>query len=526
VSLRQIGTSYAISIEHPKTGDVEIIGTIGSGNVFSECHEGAIYLHHGRQFLVTRLDRDERVVSVRAVKSPHYTRAISEKQTEILTRERSRPGGAFRVVEGRVKVTKTITGFERRRIRGQDLLGTEPLDLPPTSFETVGIWLEFPDEIPQALETAGRHVMGGIHASEHAALSLFPLFALCDRHDVAGISYTRHPQIGHAAVFFYDGQPGGVGLAASMFDRIEVLLDATCDLISDCPCDDGCPACVHSPKCGSGNRPIDKAAAVMTLRLLLARDPLPARRKAGDPLADSPTIEDPAPQPEAATAHRVIFFDLETQRSAAEVGGWHNAHLMRVALAVIYDTQTEQFETFHENDVHRLIERLGEADLVVGFNIISFDYAVLRGYTDADLSALPTFDMLAAIHQRLGYRLALGHLAEETLGASKGADGLQSLVWWKEGRVDEIEQYCRQDVKLLVDLLDHASEHGHLCFRTKRGDRVRLPAPWHIPELVEHAHARPAKTTIQADRPRARSKSQRKPSSGVAGQPAAPRTNS
>ncbi|MCH8084481.1 MAG: DUF1998 domain-containing protein, partial [Myxococcales bacterium] len=525
VSLRQIGTSYTISIEDAKTDKAELIGTIGSANVFSECHEGAIYLHHGRQFLVTRLDRDEHAVSVRPVNSPHYTRALSEKQTEILSRARSRPAGNFRVVEGRVKVTKTITGFERRRIRGQDLLGTETLDLPPTSFETVGIWLEFPDEIPQALEAAGRHVMGGIHASEHAALSLFPLFALCDRHDVAGISYTRHPQIGHAAIFFYDGQPGGVGLAASMFDRVETLLDATCDLISDCPCDDGCPACVHSPKCGSGNRPIDKTAAVMGLRLLLARDPLPQRRETGSLPAKVPTIEDPAPQPETPAAHRVIFFDLETQRSAKEVGGWHNAHLMRMALAVIYDTQTEQFETFLENDVHRLIERLGEADLVVGFNIISFDYAVLRGYTDADLSALPTFDMLVAIHQRLGYRLALGHLAEETLGASKGADGLQSLVWWKEGRVDEIERYCRQDVSLLVDLLRHASEHGHLCFRTKRGDRVRLPAAWQIPELVERAHARPTEAANDADRLRRRTKPQRKRSGGAANRTPAPRTN-
>lgn len=525
VSLRQIGTSYTICIENSKTDKVEIIGTIGSANVFSECHEGAIYLHHGRQFLVTRLDRDEHVVSVRPVNSPHYTRAISEKQTEILTRARTRPGAGFRVVEGRIKVTKTITSFERRRIRGQDLLGTETLDLPPTSFETVGIWLEFPDEIPQAIETAGLHVMGGIHASEHAALSLFPLFALCDRHDVAGISYTRHPQIGHAAIFFYDGQPGGVGLATSMFDRVEALLDATCDLISDCPCDEGCPACVHSPKCGSGNRPIDKIAAVATLRLLLGRDPLPQRRKAGSLPTEAATIADSAPQPETPAAHRVIFFDLETQRSAAEVGGWHNAHLMRMALAVIYDTQTEQFETFFENDVHRLIERLGEADLVVGFNVISFDYAVLRGYTDADLCALPTFDMLAAIHQRLGYRLALGHLAEETLGASKGGDGLQSLAWWKEGRVDEIERYCRQDVSLLVDLLRHASEHGYLCFRTKRGDRVRLPAAWQIPELVERAHARPAEAKREAERRRPRAGSQRKRPSGKADRTTAPHTN-
>jgi DEAD/DEAH box helicase domain-containing protein len=221
----------------------------------------------------------------------------------------------------------------------------------------------------------------------------------------------------------------------------------------------------------------------------------------------------------------VLFFDLETQRSAAEVGGWHNAHLMRIALAVLYDTQTEQFETFHENDVHRLIERLGEADLVVGFNLISFDYAVLRGYTDADLSALPTFDMLAAIHQRLGYRLALGHLAEETLGTSKAGDGLQSLTWWKEGRVDEIERYCRQDVSLLVDLLGHASEHGHLYFRTKRGDRVRLPAPWQIAELVERAHARPAQETSPLDRPRSRGESRSKRSSAATSPATAPRTN-
>jgi len=526
VSLRQIGESYAISVEDPKTRDAEIIGTIGSANVFSECHEGAIYLHHGRQFLVTRLDRDERVVEVRAVSSPHYTRAISEKQTEILERRRSRPAGNFRVVEGRVKVTKTITGFERRRIRGQDLLGTEPLDLPPTSFETVSIWLEFPDEIPQALESAGRHVMGGIHASEHAALSLFPLFALCDRHDVAGISYTRHPQIGHAAVFFYDGQPGGVGLAASMFDRVEVLLDATCDLIADCACDEGCPACVHSPKCGSGNRPIDKAAAVMALRLLLARDPLPERRAPTEPADEPASVEPPTESIEAPASHRVIFFDLETQRSAQEVGGWHNAHLMRMALGVIYDTHTEQFETFHENDVHRLIERLGEADLVVGFNVIDFDYAVLRGYTDADLSALPTFDMLAAIAQRLGYRLALGHLAEETLGTSKGGDGLQALAWWKEGRVDEIEHYCRQDVSLLVDLLHHAEEHGYLYFRTKRGDRVRLPARWQIAELVEHAHAQPAKASRPRDRQSSRGRSPSKRTRAAAGhQPAVPPRN-
>jgi DEAD/DEAH box helicase domain-containing protein len=501
VRLRQIGSAYTIAIDGgQEDSPARVIGTIGASNVFSECHEGAIYLHRGRQYCVTELDRDELTVWVRAVNVPFYTRALSDKQTEILSRDRTRPAGNFCLVQGRVKVTTTVTGFERRRMRGQELLGTEPLELPPTSFETIGIWIEFPDEIPQALEDAGRHVMGGIHASEHAALSLFPLFALCDRHDVAGISYVRHPQTKRAAIFLYDRVSGGVGLAASLFDRIEVLLDATCELIADCPCEDGCPACCHSPRCSNGNRPIDKQAAVQALRLLLARDPLPALREKPVSVVEAaePDAEETS---DAPPEFRVVCFDLETQRSAQEVGGWHNAHLMRVALAVIHDSTTGRFQTFAENEVHALVETLHEADLVVGFNIAQFDYSVLRGYTDADLTALPTFDMLSAIHQRLGYRLPLGHIAEETLGVPKSGDGLQSLAWWKEGRVDEIERYCRQDVALLRDLLEHAQNHGYLCFRTKAGDRVRLPAPWKIPEIVERARARPVEATRR--RPRA-----------------------
>jgi DEAD/DEAH box helicase domain-containing protein len=489
VSLRQIGASYAIALDGERSERPEVVGSIGSGNVFSECHEGAIYLHRGRQYLVTELDTDHRNVWVRAVDAPYYTRAISQKETSILTRDRSRPMGNCKVVQGRLKVTTTITGYERRRVRGQDLLGTEPLELPPTSFETVGIWFEFPDEIPRAVEAAELHVMGGIHASEHAALSLFPLFALCDRHDVAGISYVRHPELKRAAFFLYDGIPGGVGIAAGLFERTESLLEATLQMIADCECEEGCPACVHSPKCGSGNRPIDKAAAVQTLRLLLAHDPLPAIdfEAEADAAVEATSLAET--EPDAAAAARVLYFDLETQRSAAEVGGWHNAHLMRLALAVVYDSHTQEFETFHEADVAALIERLAAADLVVGFNVNRFDYQVLRGYTERDLEALPTFDMLDAIHQRLGFRLALAHLGEETLGHGKSADGLQSLEWWKQGRIDLIEAYCRDDVALLRDLLLYAETHGHLRFRTRNGERVRLPAPWKIPELLEEIRA-------------------------------------
>jgi DEAD/DEAH box helicase domain-containing protein len=463
-----------------------VIGTIGAGRVFSECHVGAVYLHRGRQFLVTDLDLDGQRVRVRAVDAPFFTRALSDKETEILSRDAARPAGHFRLLRGRLRVTTRVTGFERRRIHGQDLLGSEPLDLPPTSFETTGLWLEIPDEIPAALRAAAGHPMGALHAVEHAALALFPLFALCDRHDVGGITTLAHPQVGRAAIFLYDGHPGGLGLCTSLWERVESLLEATLERVRDCGCETGCPACVHSPRCGNGNRPIDKAGAERALRLLLAHEPLPRAEREPQP--------EPAPAPALAVVPapppRLVFLDLETQRAAEEVGGWHNAHLMRVSLAVTWDGDPGRFETWRERDVHALLARLAEADLVVGFNVLRFDYRVLGAYAAHDLARLPTFDLLEAIRERIGFRLPLGHLAEENLGAPKSGDGLQALAWWKEGRLDLLETYCRRDVELLRDLFERAVAQGHLLFRTRAGERVRVPTPWTLGALLERARAR------------------------------------
>jgi DEAD/DEAH box helicase domain-containing protein len=183
------------------------------------------------------------------------------------------------------------------------------------------------------------------------------------------------------------------------------------------------------------------------------------------------------------------------------VGGWHNAHLMRVALAVTWDARAGRFETFREADVHALLARLAEAELVVGFNVLGFDYRVLRGYTDRELERLPTFDVLEAVRERIGFRLPLGHLAEENLGVAKGGDGLQSLQWWREGRIAEIEEYCRQDVALLRDLFERGRAQGHLLFRTRDGERVRIPTPWQLADLLERARVRAA-TPLSAGRGR------------------------
>ncbi|HKJ24066.1 MAG TPA: DEAD/DEAH box helicase [Myxococcota bacterium] len=493
VSLRNVGSAWTIETRASGEEKPRAIGSIGGGLVHAECHEGAIYLHLGRQFLVTRLDEAEQTVTVRPVEVPWYTRALSDKETEVLSRDRARPAGNFRLVEGRVRVTTHVRGYERRRVHGQDLLGSEPLDLPPRAFETRGVWLEIPDEVPAALETEKRHPMGGLHGIEHAALALFPLFALCDRLDVAGITTTRHAQLGRAAIFLYDGHPGGVGLVSSLFDRFETLLEATLERIAGCECEEGCPACIHSPRCSNGNRPLDKAGSVRALRLLLGHEPLPEIVEAAAPATDA-VSEGAAPEAAPGSldvpAPRVVFFDLETQRSAADVGGWHNAHLMRMALAVTWDSRSGAFRTFREAEVEGLLAQLAEADLVVGFNVVRFDYRVLRGYTDRDFGALATFDMLDAIHARLGYRLSLAHLAEETLGAGKSGDGLQSIAWWREGRHDLVESYCRRDVEILRQLFEHATRTGHLIFRTRDGERVKLPARWSLEELVETAAAK------------------------------------
>ena len=358
-------------------------------------------------------------------------------------------------------MTTRITGFERRRVHGQELIGSETLELPPSSIETTGIWLEIPDEIPAALRAANLHPMGGLHAVEHTALSMFPLLALCDRHDVGGITTLAHPQVGRAAIFLYDGAPGGMGLATSLFDRVETLLEATLERVRDCPCEEGCPACVHSPKCGNGNRPIDKAGALRALALLLAHESLPRlERRAQERARRASSIDRAGRDRGGGAAPRLLRHRDPAQRRGgrrlaqrAPDARRARGHLGRARRALRDLARARRT---------RLLARLAEADLVVGFNVRGFDYQVLRGYTETDPGALPTFDLLDAIRDRIGFRLPLGHLAEENLGVAKGADGLQSLAWWKEGRVDEIENYCRRDVELLRDLF---------------GTRGRAPAP-------------------------------------------------
>ncbi len=486
VSLRQAGESYTIldaGADPPRR-----IGSVGGGRVLAECHPGAIYLHRARQYRVSRLDMEKRNVYVERCRDPYYTMINAEKDTEILEVLSSRPEGNFLVRYGRLKVTERIKGFQKRGISGGELLSTHPLELPPQVFETTGFWIEIPAGVSRGVTADGGHFMGGIHAVEHASIAIFGLFVLCDRNDIGGICFTEHPQVGGPAIFIYDGYPGGVGIAHGGYGRIGELLDAARRLIGECDCESGCPSCIHSPKCGSGNKPLDKQAAVAVLEMLLGIRNLPVDDEAESekPVDEQPPEREDEPPPERLfpKGKKIYVFDLETQRSAEEVGGWRNKHLMRVSCAVLQDAATGELLSFTENDVDRLLELLSEADLVVGFNVVDFDYNVLRAYSARELTKIKTFDILADIHGRLGRRISLGALASATLGEPKSADGLQAIRWYRDGQLEKVIDYCGQDVILTGRLFEFGLRNGYLLYEHREAGLVRLKVDWELNDIL------------------------------------------
>ncbi len=473
LDLRGSGQTFVIR----NTSDGSALGEIDFMRCFKECHPGAVYLHRGRTWLINDLDLDTHEVSAVRKKVNYFTRTMGCKTTEILKIYHTTEMYNFRVSFGYLRVTDTVTGFQRRLVAGQKLISTEQLDLPPLVFETEGLWIEIPETVQKRIEREQYHFMGGIHALEHGAISIFPLLVLCDRNDVGGIAHQFHEQLSRAAVFIYDGYPGGVGLARKAFEKIDELLYLTRKTIVDCPCELGCPSCVHSPKCGSGNRPIDKQSALEILASLLKKS---HNHTAGEHSVKIAPEEFRVLGPEKKIAKkeapaRYGVFDVETKRSAAEVGGWHRADRMGISVAVLYDSVSDSFKTYIEKDIPDLIRDLQAFDLVVGFNNKRFDNKVLSAYTVFNLASLPTLDIMEVITNRLGYRLSLDRLAEHTLGVKKSASGLQALQWYKEGKIDEIASYCRKDVKITRDIFLFGLENSYLLFKNKAGSIVRLP---------------------------------------------------
>ncbi|MBF0467617.1 MAG: DEAD/DEAH box helicase [Desulfamplus sp.] len=540
VGLRGSGNTIPIFIENTR----QPLGDIDWYRSFFETHEGAVYLHSGETFIVNKLDLERQSVQVVREDVSYYTRARSDKSTQILEIIDKQSIWNTEVGFGRLMVTTRVTGYERKMVHDQKSMGIIPLELPPITFETQGLWIEVPETVREHMESDNLHFMGGLHAVEHAIIGILPLLVMADRNDFGGISIPWHPQTGKASVFIYDGVPGGIGLSRKAFVECSIMLEKTLNVISSCRCETGCPGCVHSPKCGSGNRPIDKSAALGMLenmrQLKTGLSSLKNKEKKIEPSSpdkkeeyllpkqdDSLAVKEiaapfaktfiagiksrndtvisnfnegksrfaqarsefdaakdkflPVTNKFVATSEKPLRFavlDLETRRSAQEVGGWNRADKMGVSCVVLYDSATDEYIEYLQDDIPELELRLQYFDLVIGFNIINFDYRVLAGLSDFDFYSLPTLDLLAKVHKTLGYRLSLDKLATHTLGTKKSADGLLALKWWKEGKVRQIIDYCIQDVRVTKDLYLFGKENHYLMFENKAGKQVRLPVKW------------------------------------------------
>jgi DEAD/DEAH box helicase domain-containing protein len=462
--LRSVGERYRIV-----HGDA-LIGEINAFRLYREAHPGALYLHGGDTYEVISVDESSRCVQVRPASVDYYTRVRNDSDVAILEVETSITYEKTRVYLGKVRITDRVTGFERVAIANGRRLERITLDLPPVVYSTDAMWWCIDDTVCHAANRAGIDLLGALHAAEHAIIGVMPMVVLADRSDIGGLATPWHPQTESATLFIYDGLPGGAGFSRMGFQRRLELPQLARDAVTRCKCEEGCPACIHSPQCGSGNHPMDKAGAIHLLSNI-------SRSGQSEPRIETPSaVAQPASADAASpTIERFGAFDLETQRSADEVGGWHLAHRMKISCAVLYDSRDDTYAVYSESDIPKLIEHLRQLDLVVGFNTKRFDYKVLSGYSNYPFDQLPSFDLLEKIHQQLGFRLSLNHLAKQTLQIEKAGSGLDALRWWRQGRMDKIIEYCRMDVKITRDLFLFARDEGYLIYQQKSGDRMRVP---------------------------------------------------
>ncbi|MEW5947571.1 MAG: DEAD/DEAH box helicase [bacterium] len=245
------------------------IGTMDASNALRYLHDGAVYLHEGDSFLVEKLDLADKTAWVVPKNLPYYTRSLSTENVSIQSERVSKRLGAAKVSFGFVRVAERVKYFRKIRTGDNSIIERRELNYPEEILTTHGLWFIVPEEIIGELRGAALDVMGGLHAVEHAAIAMLPLLAMCDRQDIGGVSQDRHPDTGGPTIFIHDAYDGGMGIAETGYVRIRELLTDTLDLVAGCPCDDGCPSCVQSPKCGNLNEPLDKKAAEIILAGLL-----------------------------------------------------------------------------------------------------------------------------------------------------------------------------------------------------------------------------------------------------------------
>lgn len=249
-------------------GDRELIETMDRTQVYREAHKGAVLLHQGETFIVEDLDLKNSMVQVKKRDIDYYTDAMKIADITILEEIKNKKIRDIDVSFGDVEVNEQYIGY--KIIKYDKVVGIEGIDLPPLIFKTLGLWFIVPEDIEKKVKEENLDFNGGLHGIEHAMIGIMPFHVMCDRWDIGGISTSYHQDTMKPTIFIYDGFEGGIGLTEKAFELIVELVKMTLELVKDCKCEEGCPSCIYSPKCGNENKPLDKEATILILRELYA----------------------------------------------------------------------------------------------------------------------------------------------------------------------------------------------------------------------------------------------------------------
>lgn len=282
------GSSGEVQVVEESTGTV--IGTVASDQANAQVHPGAIYVHQGRTYQVTELtpvpqiaggvvrsigSGGARVALVRPVVTDMRTRPTVQSSVQIINEAETwtSPDGLVKWSFGEVEVESQVTDFDTLRLPGMEFISNTILDLPRETLPTMGVWWQVEEGTANRLGVPARDLSGALHAAEHASIAILPLLATCDRWDLGGLSTADHEQTLQPTVFVHDAYPGGAGFAEHAWNHASEWIQTTLKVIEDCPCEDGCPSCIQSPKCGNRNEPLSKSGAITVLKLLVTHCP-------------------------------------------------------------------------------------------------------------------------------------------------------------------------------------------------------------------------------------------------------------
>ncbi|MCE5300656.1 MAG: DEAD/DEAH box helicase [Spirochaetia bacterium] len=244
-----------------------ILEEVEMSRACNECYKGAVYIHNGETYVIKELNLESGEAVAAKEDVDHYTEPMKDEDVEILKVKKTRDCTGYRLCFGDVKVTEFFKAYRTKK--AGKVISCDDLMMPPLKFNTEAVWMEFDYKIVSLIKSAGLDFDGSIHAAEHALIALSPLFAMCDRNDIGGRSYPAYGDDGNPCIFIYDGYDGGIGISEKLFEVFGSLASNTMEMVTNCGCEEGCPYCVYSPKCGNGNNPIDKAGSLIILNYLI-----------------------------------------------------------------------------------------------------------------------------------------------------------------------------------------------------------------------------------------------------------------